>query len=164
MKLKKYGATEGKVLSLLAPLAEELGLTIWDVRFEKDGASWYLRVFIDKEGGVTLNDCEALSRPANKLLDEVDPIDQSYFFEVGSCGIERSLFREEHFSDYIGREISLRLIRPQDGVKDFKGILTQFCKDSFTISESGGKRTFAFADTAYVSSAADDTDTQQFKE
>lgn len=156
MKLKKYGATESKVLSLISPIAENLNLKIWDVRFVKDGASWYLRIFIDKDGGITLDDCEALSRPANKLLDEVDPIDQSYFFEVGSCGIERSLFRNEHFEVYIGKNIFLRLIRPKDDRKDFKGTLLRFDKESFTINEDGTEITFAFSDTAFVNAASDD--------
>ncbi len=82
MKLKKNGATEQKVYALAAPLAESLGLVIWDVRFEKEGASWYLRVFIDKDEGISIDDCEAMSRPLSDLLDEADPIDQQYFLEV----------------------------------------------------------------------------------
>ena len=85
MKIKKFGTTEQLVHSLAEPIAHEKGLRIWDVRFEKEGASWYLRVFIDKDSGVTIDDCEALSRPLNDLLDEKDPIKQGYFLEVGSA-------------------------------------------------------------------------------
>lgn len=163
MKLKKYGGTESKALALAKPVADELGLIIWDIRFEKEGASWYLRIFIDKEGGVTIEDCEALSRPVNKLLDETDPIEQSYFFEVGSCGTQRGLFREEHFSAYIGKEVALRLIRPRDGRRDFSGILTALSREAFTIDENGAEVTFAFTDTAFVNAAGDDA-TQTIKE
>ena len=114
MKLKKNGATEQKVYELAAPLAESLGLVIWDVRFEKEGASWYLRVFIDKDEGISIDDCEAMSRPLSDLLDEADPIDQQYFLEVGSAGLERDLVRESHFAASIGAVVRMRLIRPDE--------------------------------------------------
>ena len=81
--------TAEKVRELALPLCEELGLFLWDVRFEKEGATWYLRVFIDKDGGVDMDDCEAFTRPFNKILDEADPIAQSYVLEVGSPGLGR---------------------------------------------------------------------------
>ena len=78
MKNKKSGSTVKRIAELAKPLCDELGLELWDVKFEKEGATWYLRVFIDKDGGINIDDCESFSRPFNKLLDEVDPISQSY--------------------------------------------------------------------------------------
>ena len=80
-------STVDRITELAQPLADELGLFLWDVRFEKEGATWYLRVLIDKDGGVTMEDCENFTRPFNKILDEEDPISQSYVFECGSPGL-----------------------------------------------------------------------------
>ena len=115
--------------ALAEPFAEQLGLTLWDVRFVKEGASWYLRYLIDKEGGVNIDDCVALSRLINPVLDEADPISQSYCLEVMSPGIERELLRPEHFEAYMDCAIVVRLIRPRDGVREFAGILTAYDED-----------------------------------
>lgn len=137
MKLKKHGSTEQLVAELAAPIADSLGLTLWDVRFEKEGAAWYLRVFIDKEEGINIDDCEAMSRPLSDLLDEKDPISQSYYLEVGSAGLERDLVRESHFSASIGAEVRARLIRPDEkGEKEYTGILAGFDKESVTLALS----------------------------
>lgn len=137
MKLKKHGSTEQLVAELAAPIADSLGLILWDVRFEKEGAAWYLRVFIDKEEGINIDDCEAMSRPLSDLLDEKDPISQSYYLEVGSAGLERDLVRESHFSASIGAEVRARLIRPDEtGAKEYTGILTGFDKESVTLALS----------------------------
>lgn len=101
--------------ALAEPLAQRLGLRIWDVRFVKEGADWYLRVFIDREGGVSIDDCVDLSRLLSPALDEADPIDCSYCLEVSSPGVERELTRPEHFEAYTGRPVTVRLIRPRDG-------------------------------------------------
>lgn len=137
MKLKKHGSTEQLVAELAAPIADSLGLILWDVRFEKEGAAWYLRVFIDKEEGINIDDCEAMSRPLSDLLDEKDPISQSYYLEVGSAGLERDLVRESHFAASIGAEVRARLIRPDgSGAKEYTGILTAFDKESVTLALS----------------------------
>ena len=86
-----------KVWDLAEPVARELGLSLWDVRFEKEGASYFLRILIDKEGGVDINSCEAMSRKIDPLLDEADPIPQSYYLEVWSAGMDRTLERDFHF-------------------------------------------------------------------
>ena len=91
----KGGNTVSKVAALAKPIAEELGLSLWDVRFVKEGAQYYLRIFIDKEGGVSVDDCERMSRAIDKPLDELDPIEQSYILEVCSPGIERELSRPD---------------------------------------------------------------------
>lgn len=109
---------------IVQPVLAELGLTLWDTRFEKEGATWYLRYFIDKPGGVNIQDCTDVSRAVDKLLDEADPIEQSYTLEVCSPGIERKFTRDAHFQQYIGHDVTVRLIRPVDGVRDFVGQLT----------------------------------------
>ncbi len=133
MSIKKSGSTVEKVFELAKPLADELSLDLWDVRFEKEGSSWYLRVFIDKEGGVDLEDCEAISRPLNKLLDETDPIDQSYIFEVGSTGLARELKRPEHFIKFIDSSVRVRLIHATDTAKEIIGILKEYNKDKISL-------------------------------
>lgn len=114
----KGGNTVSVVWQLAEPIAKELGLRLWDVRFVKEGASWYLRIFIDKDGGVGISDCEAMSRAVDEPLDRLDPIDQSYFLEVSSPGIERELTRPEHYELMKGREVCVNLFRPIDGEKE----------------------------------------------
>lgn len=121
--------TAEKVRELAQPLCDELGLFLWDVRFEKEGATWYLKVFIDKDGGVSMDDCEALTRPLNKLLDETDPISQSYVLEVGSPGLGRELKRPEHFEACINDIIKIKLIRPRNGKKEFIAGLDGYDKE-----------------------------------
>lgn len=134
MKIKKYGNTEKIVYDLALPLAEGLGLTIWDVCFEKEGAEWYLRVFIDKEDGITIDDCESLSRPLNDKIDEVDPIKQRYFFEVGSAGLGRSLIKEHHFAQSIGLDVDVTFIRPSQYGKVITGTLVSFDKETVKVN------------------------------
>ncbi len=134
MKIKKFGTTEQLVYDLAKPIADECGSQIWDVRFEKEGASWYLRVFIDREEGVTIDDCEAVSRPLSDILDEKDPISQGYFLEVGSAGLERELLRESHFDASVGELVTVKLFRPIEGVKDFTAKLTAYDKEKVTLA------------------------------
>lgn len=157
MKIKKFGTTEQLVHGLAEPIAHEKGLQIWDVRFEKEGASWYLRVFIDKDSGVTIDDCEALSRPLSDLLDEKDPIKQGYFLEVGSAGIERELLRQSHFEASCGKLVTVKMIRPIEGVKDFIAELSGFDKEkvmlSFPVNTGGddrGTKEIHLADIAHI--------------
>ena len=151
MSVKKSGNTVEKVFELAKPIADELGLDLWDVRFEKEGSNWYLRVFIDKESGVFVEDCEAISRPLNKLLDETDPIDQSYIFEVCSAGLGRELRKKEHFEKYIGCEVKVRFIRAINNVKELSGIILNFDKEiiSLKINEEEIME-IKLADCAYV--------------
>lgn len=150
MKIKKFGTTENRIYELVKPLADELSLYIWDVRFEKEGASFYLRVFIDKEGGITIEDCEDLTRPLNKLLDEVDPIPQHYILEVGSPGIERDLLRENHYEICLGEPVRVRFIRTVDDNKEFIGCLVSWDKDKITIEIEGEQKEFSLSDIAFV--------------
>ncbi len=128
--------TVSLVWEMAEPLAKELGLKIWDVRFLKEGADWYLRIFIDKEGGVSIDDCVDMTHAINKPLDESDPIEQAYFLEVSSPGVERELVREEHFTAYVGEKIKVKMIRPVEGKREFSGILEDYNDGNITIRMS----------------------------
>ena len=157
MAEKKGSNTVDKVFDLAKPLADELGLILWDVRFEKEGANWYLRVFIDKEEGINIEDCEAISRPLNTILDETNPISQSYIFEVCSPGIARELKKPEHFERFMGEEIRIRLIRAVDNIKEYVGILKEYTKDIITIlDENNTTIEIAPSDCAYIRLNDDD--------
>lgn len=121
--LDKAGGTAGRAYELAKPLAGELSLSLWDVVFEKEGAAWYLRIYIDKPEGVSLSDCEAFSRPFNKILDDLDFIKESYIFEVGSPGLARVLSRPEHFESCLGRAVRAVFFHPTDGVREITGTL-----------------------------------------
>lgn len=124
-KGKNSENTVSKVWKIAEPIADSLGLSIWDIRFLKEGSDYYLRIFIDKdEGGVSIDDCEAMSRAIDKPLDDLDPIDKQYCLEVCSPGIERELTRLEHFERYIGSDVLVKMIRPMGGnKKEFKAKL-----------------------------------------
>lgn len=134
----KGGNTVAAVWEIAAPVAEQLGLSIWDIRFQKEGVSWYLRIYIDKEGGVGITDCENFSRAIDGPLDDADPIEQSYYLEVSSPGIERQLTRDEHFKKYIGSPVTVRLIRPRDGEREFKGTLESYDNGMITVTAPDG--------------------------
>ena len=115
-----------RVYSLIKETVEQQGVKLWDVRFLKEGASWYLRVFIDKEGGINIDDCTNVSHAIDPVIDEADPIDKSYYLEVCSCGIERELSRPEHFSKMVGQKVKVKLYKAIDGVKEFTGDIVSF--------------------------------------
>ena len=138
------------VRELAQPICDELGLFLWDVRFEKEGANWYLRVYIDCDGGISVEDCEALHRPLDKLLDEVDPIPQSYVFEVCSPGLGRKLERPEHFEVCIGDEVRVRFIRPKNGEKEFIAKLVGYDDGVMTVARNGAEETIPLSETAFV--------------
>lgn len=153
--------TVAEVRKLVEPYADELGLSIWDVRFLKEGADWYLRIFIDKEGGVGIDDCVALSHAIDKPLDECDPIEQAYNLEVSSPGLERDLVRDEHFEAYTGKKIKVKMIRPIDNKREFSGVLESYDNGNITIrfeDESGF--TFVKKEASWV--RADDFDMNDF--
>ncbi len=149
--MKKNGNnTVSIVTQILQPLISEQNLILWDVQFEKEGSMWILRIIIDKEDGISLTDCEALSRPLDKLLDETDPIEQSYCLEVSSAGIERQLTKQWHYDESIGKQVQLRLIRPINGERDFIGKLNKYENDSVFIDCEGNENTFLINDLAYI--------------
>ena len=114
------------VTALAQPIAEELGLELWDVEYVREAGQWYLRVYLDKEGGVSINDCEALSRALDPLLDEHDPIPDSYVFEVSSAGAERELKRPGDFARFMGSTAEVRLYKPLNGSKSYVGTLSGY--------------------------------------
>lgn len=126
--------TAAVVWDIAKPIADSLGLILWDVKFLKEGSKWYLRITIDKDGGVGIDDCVALHRAIDGPLDEADPIEQSYNLQVQSPGIERELTRDFHFEHYMGEKIMIRLIKAFEGKRDYKGVLTAFDDDSVTIA------------------------------
>ena len=152
MKIKKNGSTELKIRDIAQPIADELGLAIWDVQYVKEGAEWYLRVFIDKEDGIDLDDCEAMTRPLSAALDEHDPIDEQYMLEVGSPGLGRELRRQEHFERFLECPLRIRYIREKDGVKEFIAVLTAYNKESgsITVETERGTEEILLSDTAFV--------------
>lgn len=150
-----------KVLEIVKPFADELSLQIWDVVFKKEGTDWYLRIFIDKEGGVSVDDCVDLTHLITEPLDEADLISHSYTLEVSSPGIERELKKEEHFLKYIGAAVMLRTIRPVDGVRDFTGPLESYDDGKITVSlQDGNNITVDKKETSYVK--LDDFDINDF--
>lgn len=144
-----------KITELAAELAadaiEKAGCRLWDVEYVKEGGTWYLRVLLDKEGGVDILDCEAVSRELSDRLDEADPIEGSYVLEVGSAGAERALKRPEDFREFLGSPVLVKLYRAMDGRKEIPGVLTAYGEDESVTVESGGKTlTFPKKDLALV--------------
>ncbi len=115
-----------RVFDLVKGTVESCGVELWDVRFVKEGDSHYLRIFIDKQSGVSINDCADVSHAVDPILDEADPIDKSYYLEVCSPGIERELTRTEHFEKSIGKTVTVKLFKSIDGAKEFTGVLSGF--------------------------------------
>ena len=153
MAKSKGGVTVSKVWELCEPIVKDFSLSLWDVRYVKEGADWYLRIFIDKEGGVDITDCENVSRAINAPLDELDPIENAYCLEVCSPGIERELVRDEHFEQFIGADIMVRMRRPIEGIgKDFCGVLKGYDDGMVTISDHGGENevTISKKDAAWI--------------
>lgn len=123
-KGKKRGNTAETVYALVKPLADNLNLEIWDVVYLKEGADWYLRVFIDKEEGISIDDCVDLTQELNPVLDKTDPVPNEYILEVSSPGINRKLTRPEHYEKYIGETLRVKLVRPlEDGRRILDGVL-----------------------------------------
>ena len=136
------------VSALAAPLVEAAGCSLWDVEYVREAGQWFLRVYIDKEGGVSINDCEAVSRPLSDALDEADPIEGSYVLEVSSAGADRPLKKPEHFAAFLGTEVEVRLYRAVDGRKDHVGTLSGYENGDVTIETADGPRTFVKKDVA----------------
>lgn len=134
-----------RVYALIKETVEQEGVELWDVRFVKEGASWYLRVFIDKPDGITIDDCTNVSHAIDPVIDAADPIDKSYYLEVCSCGLERELVKPEHFTKVIGQKIKLKLYKAIDGIKEFTGELLS-CDDEIVIDTGSQKCAFALKD------------------
>ena len=151
LNFKKFGNTERKIYDLVKPITDELEYVLWDRSFVKEGAVWYLRVFIDRDEGISIQDCETVTAPVSDMLDREDPISQSYILEVGSAGLERELVREEHFEACIGDVVQIRLIRAVDGEKDIIGTLLSAGRDEITVSDDdGNEKKYMLSDIAHV--------------
>ena len=152
MAKKRSGNTVAEVSELVRPIIEAMGLELWDVRYVKEGAVWYLRIFIDKDEGITIEDCEAVTRAVNDPLDRLDPIEGSYCLEVSSPGIERELVTDGHFDKFLGAPVMIKLIRPdENGERDLRGTLISHDKDNTVIiSEGGEERVIKKKDTVYI--------------
>ena len=136
------------VAQLALPFAEAAGCTLWDVEYVKEAGEWFLRVYIDKEGGVSIDDCEAVSRPLSDKLDEADPIEGSYTFEVSSAGAERVLKRPGDFEKFLGSPVLVKLYKAREGRKEFPGYLKGYDSGDVTIAAGGEELTFSRAEIA----------------
>lgn len=145
--------TVERVWDVVEPIVEDLGLILWDVRYVKEGADWFLRIFIDHPEGVNITHCEQVSRAVDQPLDEADPIEQAYILEVSSPGIERPLLRDEHFMQFIGADVMVKMMRPLEGIgKEFKGVLADYNEGEVTIQDHSGENqvTFNKKETAWI--------------
>ncbi len=139
-----------QVWQFAEPLVQAQGCSLWDVEYVREGGEWFLRLYIDKDGGVDIDDCEAVSRAVDPVLDEKDPIPESYRFEVCSAGLERVLKRPSDFERFLGEPVLVKLYRPKDGRKEFPGVLKGYKDGDVTISAGGQEITFEKAEVALV--------------
>lgn len=136
---KKTRNIAEKVAQLIRPAVEECGCTLWDVELLKEGSDLSLVISIDKEGGVSLDDCEMVNDAVNPIIDEADPINEGYYLEVSSAGLERELSKPEHIMAYIGQAVSIKLYAPMDGRKNFEGTLKAFDQENKTVTVLEGE-------------------------
>ena len=137
--MTKRETYESRTERLLQPMMEEHQFELVDVEYVKEGGTWYLRAYIDKPDGITINDCEVISRALSDKLDEEDFIEDSYVLEVSSPGLGRPLKKEKDFQRSIGEAVEIKLYKPQDGTKEYTGILKEFDKDTVTIEKEDGR-------------------------
>lgn len=153
MAKQSGGNTAQRVEALVRPTVEGMGLRLWDVVFEKEGPDWYLRVLIDKTDGTTMDTdtCADVSHALDPILDEADPIEQSYYLEVGSPGLGRKLTRPEHYEAVQGQKVSVRLYRAnENGVKEFSGLLTSREGNTITLEGPAGPMQFELSAVSTV--------------
>ena len=131
-----------KVTQFAKPVVEEHGCTLWDVEYVREGSERFLRLYIDKQGGVDINDCETISRAMDPVLDAEDPIPESYHFEVCSAGLERALKRPDDFRQFMDSPVLVKLYRPRNGLKELPGILRGY--DDGRVTVECGKETITF--------------------
>ena len=131
-----------QVAAFAQPIVEAQGCSLWDVEYVREGSDYILRLCIDKEGGVDISDCEAISRAVEPILDEVDPIPGSYQFEVCSAGLERALKRPQDFQRFLGSPVTVKLYRPRNGLKEIPAILRDYQEGKVTVE--AGKETITF--------------------
>ncbi len=138
------------VESFARPIVESLGCELWDVEYVREGSEYFLRLYLDKEGGVDISDCEAVSRAVDPILDEKDPIPGSYHFEVCSAGLERTLKRPGDFQRFLGSPITVKLYRPRDGLKEIPCVLRGYEDGRLTVEAGKNTITFEKSEVALV--------------
>ncbi|MCR4961625.1 MAG: ribosome maturation factor RimP [Lachnospiraceae bacterium] len=148
--MTKRETYEEKTLGILEPIASKHGTRIYDVEYVEEAGEWYLRAYIDKDGGVTIDDCEAVSRELSDALDEKDFIDDAYYLEVSSPGLGRQLKKDRHLEMSIGEEVELKTYKPIDKKKEFVGILKAFDQNTVTIDSDGEDLVFPRKDIAII--------------
>ncbi len=141
---------EKRTEELLKPIAEANGVRIYDVEYVKEGSDYYLRSYIDKAGGVSIDDCEAVSRALNEVLDKEDYIEDSYIMEVSSPGLGRVLKKDRHLEYSLGEEVEVKLFKPLNGSKDFEGVLKAYDKETVTVEISGEDTAFVRKEIAII--------------
>lgn len=132
------------------PIVETNGCSLWDVEYIREGGEWFLRLYIDKDGGVNIEDCEVISRAMDPILDEKDPISDSYHFEVCSAGLERALKRPSDFERFMGADVLVKLYVPRDGAKEFTGKLASYADGAVTLENETGTMLFEKSEVALV--------------
>ncbi len=137
-----YSRTEQEVLVLLNPIIEAKGIYLWDIEFKKEGPSYVLRIFIDKDGGVGISDCEEVSRELSDALDAHDPIPQEYMLEVSSAGLDRVIKYDEHFDKCQGKNVDLKLFAAIDGLKEFTARLVGHDEENIKLEIDGNEKAF----------------------
>ena len=148
--MSKRDSYEVKTEELLRPITEKYGVEIYDVEYVKEGSDFYLRAYIDKEGGVNIIDCENVSRALSDALDEKDFIDDAYILEVSSPGLGRTLKKDRHLEKSIGEDVEIKLYKPVDKVKEFDGNLVSFDTEKITIDMDGEEKSFLRSDIAVI--------------
>ena len=154
--MSKRETYETRTEELIAPILDRMNFELVDVEYVKEGGTWYLRAYIDKEGGITVNDCEAVAREMNEILDREDFVEDSYVFEVSSPGLGRPLKKEKDYIRSMGREVEIRTYRAINREKEFYGILSAYDENTVTIkTEDGTEMTFEKSDIALIRLAFD---------
>lgn len=153
--MSKKDDIEKKTEALLTPIAEKCGVNIYDVEYVKEAGEWYLRAYIDKEGGVNINDCVDVNHALSDALDEDDFIEEAYTLEVSSPGLGRQLKKDRHFENSLGQDVELKLFKPRDGVKEFAGTLKSYDADSVTITINDKDEVFIRKEISVIKLALD---------
>ncbi len=147
---------EQKTEAILIPILEKNGFELWDVEYVKEGGTWYLRAYIDKPGGIMVDDCEVVSRELSDILDEKDFIEEAYILEVSSPGLGRPLKKNRDYEKSLGEEVEIRTYRMIDKKKEFRGLLREYDKDTVTIETDNARmQTFEKKEIALIRLAFD---------
>lgn len=153
--MSKKNEIEQKTEEILVPIAEKCGVSIYDVEYVKEAGEWYLRAYIDKEGGVTIDDCVDVNHALSDALDEDDFIEEAYTLEVSSPGLGRQLKKDRHFENSLGMDVELKLFKPKDGSKEFAGTLKSYDADTVTVTIDGKDEVFIRKEISVIKLALD---------